>query len=68
MRERTRAAVVPLLVSGALLGLAFLPLPLGFLAWFALVPLLATLDRRIGRGDSLRRCSLVGYGFGSRST
>src|SRR5437762_14174707 len=32
------------LLSGAMLGMAFLPAPLGFLAWLGFVPLLVALD------------------------
>lgn len=47
--------------SGLLLGAAFLPLPLGFLGWFAFVPLLIALERRIASGATLRRLFGLGY-------
>ena len=47
--------------SGLVLGAAFLPLNLGFFAWFALVPLLIALERRIAAGASLR--ALFGFGY-----
>lgn len=50
--------------AGLLLGLAFLPLPLGFLAWVAFVPLIAELHRRIEAGDSARRLFSAGWLFG----
>ncbi|MBA4309334.1 MAG: apolipoprotein N-acyltransferase [Chlorobiaceae bacterium] len=34
------------LLSGVLLGLSFPPIPLSFLAWFALVPLFFVIDKR----------------------
>ena len=37
---------------------------LGFLAWFAFVPLLVALDRRLRAGASLRSLFGLGYGFG----
>jgi apolipoprotein N-acyltransferase len=56
---------VPLaLVSGALLGAAFLPAPLGFLAWVAYVPLLVALDRAVRSGAGARRLFAIGYAFG----
>ncbi|HEY3216575.1 MAG TPA: apolipoprotein N-acyltransferase [Candidatus Eisenbacteria bacterium] len=51
-------------LSGVLLGLAFLPAPLGFLAWVAFVPLLIALDRRLAAGEPIRSLFGVGYGFG----
>src|SRR5439155_3205033 len=50
--------------SGALLGLAFLPAPLGFVAWFALVPLLAELDRRVADGAGSGVLFRTGYVYG----
>jgi apolipoprotein N-acyltransferase len=47
-----------------LLGAAFLPAPLGFLAWFGLVPLFSVLAARIGAGQPLRRLFAVGYLYG----
>jgi apolipoprotein N-acyltransferase len=51
-------------LSGVLLGLAFFPLPLGFLAWFGFVPLLIALDRRLAEGASMRSLFGLGYLFG----
>lgn len=51
-------------MSGALLGAAFLPAPLGFVAWFALIPLLIELDRRIREGARARVLFRTGYVFG----
>jgi apolipoprotein N-acyltransferase len=50
--------------AGLLLGLAFLPLPLGFLAWFAFVPLLMELDERVGSAAPLKRLFTAGWLFG----
>lgn len=47
-----------------LLGAAFLPTPLGFLAWFAFIPLLVALDRRVRAGASKRSLFGLGYAFG----
>ena len=47
-----------------LLGVAFLPVPLGFLAWIGYVPLLIALDRRLAAGASLRALFGLGYVFG----
>ena len=47
-----------------MLGLAFLPAPLGFLAWFALVPLLAELQARIAAGATARVLFRTGYLYG----
>jgi apolipoprotein N-acyltransferase len=47
-----------------LLGLAFLPAPLGFIGWFAWVPLLVELDRRIAEGARLRVLFRTGYVYG----
>ena len=59
--DSTERRALPLaLLSGALLGMSFLPLPLGFIAWGAFVPLLAALDARL-RAASGR--SLFGLGW-----
>jgi len=52
------------LASGALLGVSFLPAPLGFVAWVAYVPLLVALDRRVAAGVRLRSLFGLGYAFG----
>jgi apolipoprotein N-acyltransferase len=51
-------------LSGALLGAAFLPAPLGFLAWVALVPLLVALDRALAARRPPRALFGIGYRFG----
>lgn len=57
-------SVLLALIAGALLGAAFLPVPLGFLAYFALVPLLVALDREVRAGARARRLFGIGYVFG----
>lgn len=47
-----------------MLGVAFLPLPLGWLAWFAFVPLLVALDRCVRNGARWPATLLLGYVFG----
>ncbi len=47
-----------------MLGLAFLPAPLGFLAWFAFLPLLIALDARVRAGAGKRSLFALGYAFG----
>ena len=47
--------------SGLALGAAFLPLPLGMLAWVALVPLLAALQRRVDSGMGAASAFRLGY-------
>lgn len=47
--------------SGLVLGAAFLPLPLGVLAWFAFVPLLVALERRIAAGAGAASGFRLGY-------
>jgi apolipoprotein N-acyltransferase len=47
-----------------LLGLAFLPLPLGFLAWVGYLPLLIALDARVRAGATKRSLFGLGYAFG----
>ena len=53
--------------SGLALGVAFLPLPLAPLAWVALVPLLAALQRRasagMGAGSAFRLGYVGGFAF-----
>jgi apolipoprotein N-acyltransferase len=46
------------------MGLAFLPGPFGFLAWFALVPFLLALDASVRAGAGPRRVFGLGYVFG----
>jgi apolipoprotein N-acyltransferase len=48
------------LLSGALLGAAFLPAPLGFLAWFGFVPLLIALEPS---SPAMRGRELFGLGY-----
>ncbi len=50
--------------SGLLLGAAFLPVALPVLAWFAFVPLLLMLERRIEAGAKLRSLFALGYAGG----
>ena len=50
--------------SGLALGAAFLPLPLGGLAWIAFVPLLAALERRVAAGASMRSLYALGWAGG----
>lgn len=50
--------------SGLLLGAAFLPAPLGWLAWFAFVPLLDALERRVAAGARGRSLYALGYAGG----
>jgi apolipoprotein N-acyltransferase len=52
------------LLSGVLLGTAFLPAPLGFFAWFALVPLFVALESRTRSGTGARGLFGLGYLFG----
>ncbi len=47
--------------SGLVLGAAFLPLPLGGLAWIAFVPLLAALERRLAAGGGAASGFRLGY-------
>lgn len=47
--------------SGLLLGAAFLPVPLPFLAWFAFVPLVLLLDDAVRAGRPLRHAFGIGY-------
>jgi apolipoprotein N-acyltransferase len=47
--------------SGLALGVAFLPLPLAPLAWVALVPLLAALQRRVAAGAGALGAFRLGY-------
>ncbi len=47
--------------SGLVLGAAFLPLPLGGLAWVAFVPLIAALERRVAAGASPRSLYALGW-------
>ncbi len=51
-------------LSGVILAFAFLPVPLGFLAWGALVPLLGALQRALNRGEPMRAFWGIGYRFG----
>lgn len=44
--------------------MAFLPAPLGFLAWGAFVPLLVALEARLRRGAPARSLFALGYAFG----
>lgn len=44
--------------------MAFLPAPLGFLAWVGYVPLLIALDRRVREGAGKRSLFALGYAFG----
>ncbi len=44
--------------------MAFLPGPFGFLAWFAFVPLLMSLERRVREGAPKRALFGLGYAFG----
>ena len=44
--------------------MAFLPAPLGWIAWVAFVPLLVDLDRRIASGARARELFRTGYVFG----
>ena len=53
-----------MLLSGALLGAAFLSTRLGFLAWFAFVPLLAALDSRVRARAPSRALFSLGYLWG----
>src|SRR5512134_3723692 len=41
-----------------------MPAPLGFLAWFAWVPLLVALDRRVRQGAPKRALFGIGYAYG----
>ncbi|MGH7729663.1 MAG: apolipoprotein N-acyltransferase [Candidatus Eiseniibacteriota bacterium] len=52
------------IASGALLGVAFLPVPLGCLAWVACVPLLFALDAWVRDGARYRDLFGLGYAFG----
>ncbi len=52
------------LLSGAILGVAFLPLPLGFLAWVGYIPLLIALDRHRETRSGARSWFALGYQFG----
>ena len=55
---------MPVAVAGVLLGIAFLPGPFGFLAWFALIPLFDALQSRLDAGASGWRLFRLGYLFG----
>jgi apolipoprotein N-acyltransferase len=46
------------------LGAAFLPAPLGFLAYVAFVPLLVALDRAVQAGAGAGRLFRIGFAFG----
>jgi apolipoprotein N-acyltransferase len=59
-----RREIALALISGVLLGAAFLPVPIGFLAWFGFVPLIEALDQRIRRGAGGRALFGLGYVFG----
>lgn len=50
--------------SGLVLGAAFLPVALPLLAWFAFVPLLLALERRVEAGMRVRSLFAVGYAGG----
>ncbi|MBD3166438.1 apolipoprotein N-acyltransferase, partial [bacterium] len=51
------------LLSGILLSLALPPLPLGFLAWFGLVPLFAALEKADNRKEAFKLALLTALLF-----
>jgi apolipoprotein N-acyltransferase len=53
------------LVSGALLGLAFVPGVPGVVAWFALIPLMLALERRVEEKRGARSWFALGYAGGA---
>ena len=53
------------LVSGALLGLAFVPGVPGVVAWFALIPLMLALERRVQEKRGARSWFALGYAGGA---
>lgn len=60
-----RASAGRAVVAGALLGIAFLAPALGWLAWFALVPLLDALDARLRARAPARALFGAGWWFGA---
>ena len=60
----TRRDLLYAATSGLVLGVAFLPAPLGWFAWFGFVPLLVALERRVGRGAGAASCFRLGYAGG----
>lgn len=59
-----RASAGRAVLAGALMGVAFLAPALGWLAWFALVPLLDVLDARIRARAPSRALFPAGFAFG----
>ena len=64
MAARGRTDLWLAAASGLLLAAAFLPLPLGWLAWTAFVPLLIALERRVATGATKRALFALGYAGG----
>ncbi len=56
-----RSRLLWVLFSGVLLALSMPPIPLGFLAWFALIPLLLALEKSESWGEGY----LLGFLFGA---
>lgn len=65
MTHSPRRDLVLAAASGLALGAAFLPVPLPLMAWFAFVPLLLVLERRLASGASLRSLFALGYAAGA---
>ena len=56
MNEKKNNLILPV-AGGILLGLAYPPLPTGFIAWFALIPFIHCL-KDADFGESVRRGSI----------
>lgn len=66
MNENTRNSLLLPAFSGILLTLSFPPIPLGFIAWFALIPLFISLNN-CSLKDAFRRGLVFGLVFNAAS-
>jgi len=66
MKDTLKEAIILPILSGLLLAVSYPPLPTGFIAWFALVPLLVSI-RNCTAKEALRRGLVFSFVHGAAS-